>query len=222
MKLTQAYRLLKNSPRAAEITKWRPLKAEAKLQDDPEGQLIWEAHRLQESARERLREIYFGGLADTIPKEADVRTNRLINFLNFVNENFALALVEGKVAILDLRRGEKDAIETALPTMISPDNFRTLLAPSKFLTHRRGKREQEKSGAEIWLEWAYRHEYTRGVCFSPGKTQAEVGEDRLNIWTGWQIPPGLEPIYEGTSEHGCARAPLDLTESKRFRDAEGI
>jgi hypothetical protein len=149
--------------------------------------------------------LYFGGLAEFNPKEADARANNLMNGLNYLNENFAIALIEGKAGILDLRKGESGEIEQAMPTVISPESFKLINAPLKVTIQRRGKAPQEKAVAEIWLEWLYRHQYSRGVCFAPGKTQAEVGDDRLNIWTGWQIPQGLEPIYEGTPEEACAK-----------------
>ena len=159
--------------------------------------------KIQELEAKRLvaetAEIFFPGLLKDRPQEAFEEAARLILKLEPLNRRFAIALIEGRTVVLDMysvQPPRADSLNSAVVDATLPRAFPTALEfraltnlhmATQVRVHK--KTEGEMNIADAWLHWPGHRKYARGIVFSPGVAQEDLPGDRLNLFTGWGIPP---------------------------------
>ncbi|WP_200342298.1 DUF5906 domain-containing protein [Rhodovibrio sodomensis] len=99
-----------------------------------------------------------------------------------VNAEYAIAQVGSRVVVV---RGQKDEYgRPTTPAFLSVPDTRNFLANRRIKDPKAGKKAQERSVADIWLQSPRRKTYN-GVTFDPSGTKP----DTYNLWCGFAVEP---------------------------------
>ncbi len=163
--------------------------------------------RIAERALEEKRDVqitylilrYFPALQAEQPGEARSEAEKLLSALLPLNDQFAVALIEGKTVVLDMysilppredelnRAVQAATVVKAYPTAMEFQSLERLYKDSAVRIHQK-KTPSLMNLATIWLEWPDRRKFERGLIFAPGVPQEQL-PGRLNLFTGWNIEP---------------------------------
>ncbi len=119
-------------------------------------------------------------------------------FLDLMNKEFAVIVIEGKTRIVRFHQGNKVATRSGFDLMNETD-FHTYCANRKVVLNK-----TEFSQSRLWLESKDRLEYSRGLSFEPGSSPP-CGY--LNLWSGFAVDPTTaspEPFLAFIKDVICA------------------
>jgi hypothetical protein len=113
---------------------------------------------------------------DIIPEDDEPDMDEK-NYLEKINEQYALVYIEGNHCILHETRDVKGRPKTIFMPEAS---FRRKFSPYTVMM---GKKI--RTYAEMWLDWEKRREYD-GIVFAPGR---DPGKRFYNLWRGFTVEP---------------------------------